>query len=252
MKNLPTKNGNRGPTSSSGKRQITSFLPSWSLRILSYYNRHGFRRLLKQTAVVLWRIVFQNRRVLYSCDLRTVSKTTLDGDLRVERKEKFEDIDERDWNLIATALDVERAQRSCRKHFKAGASMWVIRAGESLAGYGWTLTGGSLDPHFYPLGKDDVHLFDFLILPQCRGRHINSFLVNSILSQLAAESKARAYIETWEWNRPMLRSLRRTSFQQVALARKVTLLGHTFVEWTRVTRSVADPPPQQSPNGISQ
>lgn len=236
MKNLQTQD------QESPARGIKALLPSWSLRIVGYYNRHGFRRTLAQTASVVLRGILHNRKVLYCCDLRSFLPVSLEGPFTVERKDKFEQIEDRDWDQMANAVDLERARRNCRKHFDAGAAFWVIRVEKSFAGYGWTLTGDTLDPYFYPLTKGDVHLFDFLVFPECRGRHVNSSLINFILSQLAAEGKARAYIETWEWNRSMMRSLRRTGFQQMALARKATLGGHTFVEWTPVPGPMADPP----------
>ena len=109
--------------------------------------------------------------------------------------------------------------------------MWAVRSQGKFAGYGWTLPGGTMEPHYYLLGKEDVHFFDFMIFPEYRGRHINSSLVNYILCQLAAEGKARAYIETSEWNHSEIRSLCRTSFLRTGIARKAALLGRVFVLW---------------------
>jgi ribosomal protein S18 acetylase RimI-like enzyme len=241
LPNQMTPDFERQPKHISATEGIKSILPSWGLRVLGYYNRHGFRRTLGQTAAVVRRGILQNRKVLYCCDLRALSPMSLADGLTVERREKLENIGEDEWNQIATVIDLERARRTCRNHFAAGALMWLIRANGSVAAYGWTLTGGTLEPYFYPLGERDVHLFDFLTFPEYRGRHINSSLVNFILSRLAAEGKVRAYLETWEWNDSMLRSLRRTSFKQMALARKTTLLGHTFVEWTVPSTGLAPP-----------
>jgi len=110
--------------------------------------------------------------------------------------------------------------------------MWLVRSQEEVAAYGWTLTGGMIQPHYcYQLGEMDVHLFDFMVLPEFRQQGINSALVNHILRELGAEGKARAYIESYEWNRPMLKSLSRTSFRPFAKAYVRFFLGRTIIEW---------------------
>jgi ribosomal protein S18 acetylase RimI-like enzyme len=208
-----------------------TYPPDWFLRLSGYIKRHGFRRTLGQTASVIFRGVLENRKILYYCDVRTRSVARLADDLIVERRESQEDIAERDWDQIATVMNVKLARRNYAKRFSAGASMWLVRSQGNFAGYGWTLPGGTIEPHYYLLGKEDVHLFDFMIFPEYRGRHINSSLVNYILCQLAAEGKSRAFIETSEWNHSEIRSLCRTSFLRMGMARKLVLLGRVFVLW---------------------
>jgi GNAT superfamily N-acetyltransferase len=111
-----------------------------------------------------------------------------------------------------------------------GASLWLIKLEDNLAGYGWTLRGSSVEPHYFCLGPDDAHLFDFHVFPQYRGRGVNPFLVNSILRSLAAECGGRAFIEAAEWNRAQLASLSRTPFHRLGRARKFTIF-RTMVRW---------------------
>ena len=72
--------------------------------------------------------------------------------------------------------------------------MWLIKSAGKLAGFGWTLQGDTIEPHYFPLAQDDVHLFDFHVFPQYRGQGLNPFLVNYILHSLASESSGRAFI----------------------------------------------------------
>ena len=109
--------------------------------------------------------------------------------------------------------------------------MWLIRCEDQLAGYGWTITGRTIAPHYHPLGTNDVHMFDFLVFPEYRGRRINPSLVDHILNQLSAKGRTRAYIEVREWNHAQLISLAKTRFRLLGVARKVSLFGRTFVEW---------------------
>ena len=126
--------------------------------------------------------------------------------------------------------------RLCRKifaeRFMKRSTMWLVRSDEKFAGYGWTMTGCTFESHYHPMGEHDVHLFDFMVFPISGWQGINSTLVSHTLQQSAAENKVRAYIETSEWNLPMLTSLRRTGFQSFGTARKISFLGHTIVELT--------------------
>ena len=76
------------------------------------------------------------------------------------------------------------AHQNMKERFGLGASLWLIKSRDKLAGYGWTLQGGTVEPHYFSLGQDDVHLFDFHVFPQYRGQGMNPFLVTSILSNL--------------------------------------------------------------------
>ena len=68
------------------------------------------------------------------------------------------------------------AHRNIKERFDKGASLWLIKFEDRLAGYGWTLQGRTIEPHYFPLGQDDVHLFDFHVFPKYRGRGLTLFL----------------------------------------------------------------------------
>ena len=123
------------------------------------------------------------------------------------------------------------AHRNINHRSDLAASLWLIRLEDHLAGYGWTLRGRTAEPHYFRLGQNDVHLFDFHVFPQYRGRGVNPFLVNYILRRLALEGHGRAFIEAAEWNQVQLASLRKTPFRRFGLATKLSILGHTTVWW---------------------
>lgn len=203
-------------------------------RPLAYYKRHGLRATLGRTATFLRRVVSGNRMVLLYSDLdRSCRLGTLPDQLKVERKTSWEEIAAPDWQQITSFWNPEICLRNFSERFHAGASLWLVRCEGKLAGYGWTLTGRTIAPHYYPLSANDVHMFDFLIFPEFRGQRINPLLVEYILDQLAAEGRTRAYIEFKEWNQSQLASLRKTRFHLLGVARKTSLFGRTLVEWTR-------------------
>jgi GNAT superfamily N-acetyltransferase len=117
------------------------------------------------------------------------------------------------------------------QRFARGASLWLYKICGRIAGYGWTLVGHTMEPHFFPLCPEDIHFFDFFVFPEHRGKRINPILVNVILERMSYMSKGRAYIESAEWNQPQIASLQRTPFQRIAVATKYTLFGRTTVKW---------------------
>lgn len=87
-----------------------------------------------------------------------------------------------------------------------------------------------MERRYYPAEAEDVHLFEFLVFPEYRGLRINSFLVDHILDQLAAERKAHAYLDVAEWNKAALKSYRYTSFRPVGLWKGGPLRGRRLVK----------------------
>jgi ribosomal protein S18 acetylase RimI-like enzyme len=203
-------------------------------RLTAYYKRHGFGATLRRFSVAARRTLFAGRSVLFYCDLSALGPATeVASGLKVERHRNQVDLSPQDLQEITSFWNPDLARRNLSERFGLGASLWVIRFDNQLAGYGWTLQGRTVEPHYFRLGPDDVHLFDFHVFPQYRGRKMNPLLVSYILHTLAVECRGRAFIEAAEWNQPQLASLSKTSFNRLSSARKFTILGHTIVCWGR-------------------
>jgi len=200
-------------------------------RFADYLRRNGFRATVRRIDLAAKRLLFLNRMVLFYCELSALNSPAVDlpGSLTVERKRSEAEISSQDLKNITSFWNTKLAQRNLTERFGLGASLWLIKSKATLAGYGWTLQGRTVEPHYFQLGPDDVHLFDFHVFPRFRGRGLNPALVNHILRSL---DRGRAFIEAAEWNRAQLSSLERTPFRRLGLARKITILGRTSVWWT--------------------
>ena len=206
-------------------------------RVAAFWKRHGVRPTVQRFGVFVKRLFSRSRMILYSYDFPKAGDagsqfSRLPAHVSVERKRRLNEIDSQDWQKIRNFWNPDLCQRNFTERFGKGASVWLVRCHGALAGYGWTMLGQTIAPHYHPLGGNDVHLFDYLIFPEFRGRNINPLLVNYILHQMAEEGRTRAYIEVKEWNQPQLASLRKTAFQFMGAARKVSLFGRTYVEWS--------------------
>lgn len=203
------------------------------VRLTTYFTRHGFWATVRRAFVAGKRAVFSNRMVLFYCDLSAQSSAAADlpSSLTVERYRTQTDVSLSDLEQISSFLNPLLFKRNIKERFELGGSLWLIKSEGRLAGHGWTLQGHTVEPHYSRLGPDDVHLFDFQVFPQYRGRGMNPQLVGYILRSLAVECRGRAFIEAAEWNLPQLASLRNTPFRCLGLARKFTLLRRTIVCW---------------------
>jgi len=211
-------------------------------RLKTYYERKGLKATLDRALLFVHRSFSANRMIVFYRDMaqpnNSPSTAVLPAHLTVERKDHLEQIDPHDWHTMVNFWNRRVSSRLFAERLQGGASIWMVRSQGRLAGYGWSMTGRTISAHYCPFGANDVHFFDFLVFPEFRGRQINPSLVNYMLGQFAAEGRTRAYIEVAEWNQPQLMSLRRTHFHPFGVARKASLFGRTFVEWTDVRKAV--------------
>jgi hypothetical protein len=213
-------------------------------RFAEYYKRHGFLATLRRLGLAAKRALFSSRSVLFYCDLATLppGPTKLPDFLKVERKRSESEISAEDLTAITVFWNTKLARRNIQEGFAKGASLWLIKSKGSLAGYGWTLRGETMEPHYFPLGPNDVQFFDFHVFPKFRGRAVDWILFTHVLRVLSIEGLARAFGEAGEWNQASLASFRMSPFRPLGSARKITILGHTIVFWDeKLAGSVSKP-----------
>jgi hypothetical protein len=202
-------------------------------RLAVYYTRHGLKTTIRRTVLAMRRVLSSNRMVVFYCEL--AKQTTLAADLpsplRVDRLTSYAELSPQELHEIIHVWNPKLAHRNMRERFDQGASLWLIKSDDSLAGYAWTLLGQTIIPYYLPLGEGDVHLFDFYVLPKYRGRAIIYFLVVHILRCLAVDGADRVFGEVEEWNQPSLSSYTITPFRRLGWARKLTIFRHTVVCW---------------------
>ncbi len=203
-------------------------------RIADYYSRHGFGATIRRVGLQASRTLFSSRMVVFYCDLgkQTSPQANIPDPLKLERLLTYAELSAADLQEMTSFWNPKQALRNVEERFEKGASLWLIKSGDRLAGYGWTLQGRTVAPYYFPLAPDDVHLFDFHVYPAFRGRGLNPLLVTHILSSVAIEAEGRAFIEVAEWNQSQLASLKKMPFRRLGLARTITIFGHWFTCWS--------------------
>lgn len=202
-------------------------------RLWLYYQRRGIRATGRRCVESLRRWSYLGRTVLYVCPLPVAPPRThnhLESSTRIQNVQASQ-LSTTDFETIANAWNPSVTAQHIAERFAAGAELWLARIEGALAGFGWSIKGATIVPNYVPLQPNEVHLFDFFVFPNFRGRGVNPALVDAILCELAEHNIARAYIECAAWNAPQLRSLEKTPFLVYGEATKVEFLGRTVVIW---------------------
>jgi GNAT superfamily N-acetyltransferase len=214
-------------------------------RLADYYHRHGLAATIKRFKVAWERSLFAGRMVVLYCDLdeRKLRPVKILGSMRVERIGSLADLGTERHREMTSFWSPKEADRNIRERFQRGASAWAVECDGRLAGYGWTIVGEPIAPYYFPLGPNDVQLFDFYVFPKYRGRALHWLLTGHILHTLAVEGKARAFADTHEWNQAQLASFKMTPFRPLGLVRTYAVFGAVFTRWS------ANPPAEPMRKG---
>jgi ribosomal protein S18 acetylase RimI-like enzyme len=203
------------------------------LRLVEYQSRHGFRATLRRAGIAAKRAVFAGDMVVFYCDLDAIKfrPVKIPAGFSIQRLESLRDLSSTDFEQVTAFWNPKLASANIRERFKNGAVLWLVKSGESVAAYGWTLRGRSIEPYYFPLGTDDVQLFDFYVAPQFRGRALHWLLTSYLLHALAAEGSTRAFADTGEWNEAQLASFRMTNFRLLGRVRALRIFGRLLTHW---------------------
>jgi ribosomal protein S18 acetylase RimI-like enzyme len=203
-------------------------------RFTDFYRRQGLVNSVARVGLALRRGLLSNRMIVFYCDLAEQPRgsVVISDSLKIDELRGESELSPEDLRVMTSFWNPKQAYRNITERFGKGASLWLIKSEGDLAAYGWSLQGSTIEPYYFPLGPDDVHLFDFHVFPQYRGRGINPLLVAHILRNIATVCAGRAFIEAAEWNEAQLSSLLKTPFHRLGAARSVALFGRTFVSWT--------------------
>jgi ribosomal protein S18 acetylase RimI-like enzyme len=202
-------------------------------RLTSYYRLHGLTATLHRVRLAGTHALLAGRMVVLYCDLdeRKLPPVSVPDTLRVQRITAKTELSVEHLQSMTNFWNPKLASRDIQERFERGASLWLVECEARLAGYGWTLRGQTIAPYYFPLGPDDVQLFDFYVFPRFRGRALHWLLTGHILHTLAAEGGSRAFADTGEWNQAQLASFTMTPFRILGLVRKYRIWGQLLTCW---------------------
>lgn len=200
-------------------------------RLWSFYRSHGLASTLARSVEAMRRLSHGGRMILFTCALPTDHATRLMG-LSVERT-SAPSLPRAEYLQTFGAQNRAAREQELTVRFAAGSELWLARWEGQLAGFGWTIRGSTIEPHFFPIQPDEVHFFDFFVAPGYRGRGINVALMMEVLARLSEQQIRRVHLECAAWNAAQIRSLKKTVFRRNGAASMVRLFGRSLVIWHR-------------------
>ena len=197
------------------------FIANFTRRAANYFRRHGLKQSAIRLSAAVRRIPSAGSLIVYGCDL-PVAPPSDSPQFLVEPYQSLQSLGHA-AEAIKKQWVSSIVERNMGERFGVGATLWLARQEDMILGYGWTLQGRTMRPHYQPLLPTDAHLFDFFVLPDQRGRGINVHLVDLVLAQVSAAGARRAWIECAPWNIPQIRSLAKTPFERCGVVRTLNL-----------------------------
>ena len=112
-----------------------------------------------------------------------------------------------------------------------GAELWVLCIEDEIATSIWAFRGGFLKPFFFPIGHDEIVLFDAFTFTNFRGRALTKKLLRQMLHAYEKEGVLAFYLSIKTWNVPSIKSVDKAGFKNIGKASKLDLLGKPLIFW---------------------
>jgi ribosomal protein S18 acetylase RimI-like enzyme len=194
----------------------------WKEKAILYYRKNGFWSSLKQLFVKIHKAMFPEPDIIYYADLVGLpAKESAGPDaIRIVERKTAAEITAEEREVLFDQIGKKLIEPQLTERFARGASAWFVYWKEQFAGMVWTLAGDTMEPFYYFIPPQDVHVFNNVIFPAYRGKGINPVLIETVLARLSERGYVRAYIETLVSNLAERKSLARTRFRPMGIARK--------------------------------
>src|SRR5438093_13573487 len=107
-------------------------------RFANYLKRNGLRATVRRGGLAVSRALPSNRTILFYSDLagRTSQPEECPTFLEVRRKRASPELMLEEFHEIINVWNPGLAQRNIKERFDLGASLWLIKFENRLAGYG--------------------------------------------------------------------------------------------------------------------
>lgn len=205
-------------------------------RLVRFYKKNGAVLFCKHTAVKIWKIIFIKPDVIYFAELSDAitPQCCLPEVHTVVERDAVNPLSAQEMEQLGGYIGSKILVHQIRQRFSLGATLWLLKRGDTCMGMIWTLVGKTIEPYYYFIGQRDVHFFNNEIFEPYRGKGFNPPLIEYVLFQMKARGFIRACIETNQRNIAEQRSLSKTRFRPVGKALKYNLGKRNITLWSSV------------------
>jgi len=121
-------------------------------------------------------------------------------------------------------------------HFNKGAIFWIIKKDDDVLGFVWTIKGKTYTPYYFPIGPNDIQMFDAEIFTKFRGKSLSKHLFIYMLKELSKQNIKNLYADTAIWNVPIQRTFSKINFIKIGIVRKFIIFNKTIAIWSELEK----------------
>ena len=208
-------------------------LGAWKKKLARYIRTYGLGKSVQRIMEISWLKLFDKPDVIYYADLSSFQMpiSNLPKHVTIVERQSSEAMTEEEKAELDTQIGHQLIAPQLKERFDQGASVWFIQVNEKTAGMVWTLVGQTIEPFYYFMTSGDVHFFNNVVFPGYRGKGLNPYLINSVLQEMKEKKLIRAYIETNLRNVREQRSLMKTGFIPLGIAKKKARGDRQITSW---------------------
>ena len=202
-------------------------------RIRKYYSENGLIKTIMQLFVVFIRQTLQNKYIIWVVDPNEFANYDDKHDYVFVCKTKYEMMTKTELFSLENNGNRNVNYYKLKSHFDKGATLWIVKLDDDVLGFVWSIKGKTYTPYYFPIGPNDVQLFDAEVFTKFRGKALSKHLFIYVLNELSKQNIKNLYTDTAIWNIPIQRTLSKLDFNKIGLVRKFVVLNKAFVIWSK-------------------
>ncbi len=127
----------------------------------------------------------------------------------------------------------DKMVESFTTQFARGATPWVGRIQEQLAGVCWLVPASISSDYFFPLLEGDAVISSCFTIPRHRGKGVFSRILYQIAKSSSKRGLRRIFINCKTWNAPSMRGILKAGFKEIGVANRVRIARRNITIWQR-------------------
>lgn len=200
--------------------------------LLWYLKKHGLMRLIKLFFIKGWRRI-NNKESVFFFDLDTVNVGSIDVSekLTVVSHDTAETISPENMKQLIQLKSKEILLPFLDSFFHRGATLWLAKIDDKVAGLQWTIIGGFDGFYSFPMSNRDAIVLAVEVFQDYRGHSIWPAIMQLVCCSLKTAGISRIYLKVHVGNAPMQRSIRKTISKRIGTVREIHLFNKFIVIW---------------------
>jgi hypothetical protein len=100
--------------------------------------------------------------VVYYADLTNLkfNGNTLKDNMSLFCRKNKDDIQSDEFIKLIGIRGIKLVEQQLQERFASGSKLWFLKSNNEILAFRWTINNNTIESHFFPISKSDIHLFD--------------------------------------------------------------------------------------------